>query len=320
MVTYLLHGFRWSRPLIRIHIAQYDLDDASAEWIILPPSAIAITNSFYTLFDFLPPPSAPSTLPPFPGSPQSSPRFPKPTSSAGQSTVSTTAAFNATSPVKLLEQYNPLDETPSQPYAYVGDYCIPVPLSADISSEISSYEDRQRRQAAGRSKSPQNLGIDSNGSPRTPKMVPDWLDRLREKLDPNAQVGWFVVVCDDEGREFEEPFDWDEEDEEIEREHSIATESGAGNERIKEKEAKKRGLRGLFGRKAKEKVELPPQRGEPERDRFERPKTSDRPPQNSQLPQRVELPERERLERPKTRDMPKEKSKERFKERPKTRG
>ena len=34
MPAYLVHGFRWARGAIRIHIALYDIDDAAAEWII----------------------------------------------------------------------------------------------------------------------------------------------------------------------------------------------------------------------------------------------------------------------------------------------
>src|SRR5436190_19227360 len=55
MPTYLIHGFRWSRTKIRHHIIFYDLEDAAAEWIVAPASANTFLNSFYTLFDFLPP-------------------------------------------------------------------------------------------------------------------------------------------------------------------------------------------------------------------------------------------------------------------------
>jgi hypothetical protein len=59
MPTYLLHGFRWQRAAIRIHIILQDLDDAAAEWIIAPASATSIINSFYSMFDFLPPSNPP---------------------------------------------------------------------------------------------------------------------------------------------------------------------------------------------------------------------------------------------------------------------
>ncbi|KAL3427503.1 developmental regulator [Phlyctema vagabunda] len=62
MPTYLVHGFRWHRPAIRIHIALYNLDDAAAEWIIAPATSITLLNSFYTLYDFLPPSAPPVSL------------------------------------------------------------------------------------------------------------------------------------------------------------------------------------------------------------------------------------------------------------------
>ncbi|RDW91929.1 hypothetical protein BP5796_01323 [Coleophoma crateriformis] len=60
MPTYLLHGFRWHRSAIRIHIALYNLEDAAAEWIVAPATSITLLNSFYTLYDFLPPSLSPS--------------------------------------------------------------------------------------------------------------------------------------------------------------------------------------------------------------------------------------------------------------------
>jgi hypothetical protein len=71
MPTYLVHGFRWQRTNIRIHIILQDLDDAAPEWIVAPATSITLLNSFYSLYDFLPPsnpppasyrlPAAPST-------------------------------------------------------------------------------------------------------------------------------------------------------------------------------------------------------------------------------------------------------------------
>lgn len=61
MPTYLLHGFRWHRRSIRYHIILNNLDDAAPEWIIAPATSITLLNSFYTLFDFLPPSHPPST-------------------------------------------------------------------------------------------------------------------------------------------------------------------------------------------------------------------------------------------------------------------
>ncbi|EKD19660.1 uncharacterized protein L3040_001995 [Drepanopeziza brunnea f. sp. 'multigermtubi'] len=59
MPTFLVHGFRWNRTSIRIHIILNNLDDAAPEWIIAPASSVTLLNSFYTLFDFLPPSNPP---------------------------------------------------------------------------------------------------------------------------------------------------------------------------------------------------------------------------------------------------------------------
>lgn len=66
MPTYLIHGFRWHRAAIRIHIILQDLEDAAAEWIIAPASARTLLDSFYSMYDFLPPSSPPSSSNPIP--------------------------------------------------------------------------------------------------------------------------------------------------------------------------------------------------------------------------------------------------------------
>ncbi|RDL35675.1 uncharacterized protein BP5553_06287 [Venustampulla echinocandica] len=59
MPTYLVHGFRWPRWAIRIYIARQDLEDAASDWIVAPATSVTLLNSFYTLYDFLPPSSPP---------------------------------------------------------------------------------------------------------------------------------------------------------------------------------------------------------------------------------------------------------------------
>ncbi|KAL0254999.1 hypothetical protein SLS55_009523 [Diplodia seriata] len=46
MPTYLLHGFRWPRNLIRIHIILQNLDDAAAEWLMAPATVACIRENF----------------------------------------------------------------------------------------------------------------------------------------------------------------------------------------------------------------------------------------------------------------------------------
>jgi hypothetical protein len=59
MPTYLLHGFRWHRQSIRIHVILNDLEDAAPEWLLAPATSVSILNSLYTLYDFLPPSNPP---------------------------------------------------------------------------------------------------------------------------------------------------------------------------------------------------------------------------------------------------------------------
>lgn len=96
MPTYLLHGFRWPRPLIRIHIILQNLDDAAAEWLCSPLSSRALLSNFRELF------------------PNSMPHLPN---------------------LRFIEQYDPDDLSAaslSQPFAYVADVVEEVKLGVDI--------------------------------------------------------------------------------------------------------------------------------------------------------------------------------------------
>jgi hypothetical protein len=228
MPTYLVHGFRWPRAAIRIHIILFDLEDAAAEWIIAPASAITILNSFYTLYDFLPPsqpPVAPasSNLPPVP-------TLLEPPTAKGQKQIDGAAGagprkgsdgkkralrFNDWSVVKLLEQYDPDDESnPSQPYAYVADYMVPVTLSLDIGAEMAAYEENQRAEAQpllspGIANSPVASSNGTSGTASTGLSEREmkkksrrlgWFEKLRDQLAKTESSGWYVVVCGDEER------------------------------------------------------------------------------------------------------------------------
>lgn len=96
MPVYLCHGFRWPRPLIRIHIILQNLDDAAAEWLIAPDTTATLTKNFNDLF-----PDAMEHLP----------------------------------QLRFLEQYDPEDisaNAASQPYAYVADVVEEVKLGIDV--------------------------------------------------------------------------------------------------------------------------------------------------------------------------------------------
>jgi hypothetical protein len=66
MPTYLVHGFRWQRQNIRIHIILHDLEDAAPEWVVAPATSVTLLNSFYSLYDFLPPSAPPPASYPLP--------------------------------------------------------------------------------------------------------------------------------------------------------------------------------------------------------------------------------------------------------------
>ena len=96
MPTYLIHGFRWPRPLIRIHIILQNLDDAAAEWLIAPATTETLLENFAELW------------------PQTVANLPS---------------------LRFVEQFDPTDETSaasSQPYAYVADICHQVKLGIEV--------------------------------------------------------------------------------------------------------------------------------------------------------------------------------------------
>ncbi|KAF2149748.1 hypothetical protein K461DRAFT_280968 [Myriangium duriaei CBS 260.36] len=96
MPVYLLHGFKWPRPLIRIHIILQNLDDAAAEWLIAPVTTEVMTENFWELY-----PTAMEHLP----------------------------------SLRFIEQYDPTDESMdagSQPYAYVADVVHEIKLGLDV--------------------------------------------------------------------------------------------------------------------------------------------------------------------------------------------
>ena len=96
MPTYLLHGFRWPRNLVRIHIILQNIDDAAAEWLVAPDTTPALLKNFHQLF------------------PECVVHLPN---------------------LRFVEQYDPNDTSPnsvSQPYAYVADVVEEVRLGVDI--------------------------------------------------------------------------------------------------------------------------------------------------------------------------------------------
>ncbi|KAK4613643.1 hypothetical protein CLAFUW4_08910 [Fulvia fulva] len=96
MPVYLLHGFRWPRPLIRIHIILQNLDDAAAEWLVAQGTTQTMRKNFNELYP---------------------------------------DAMKHLTRLRFIEQYDPNDLSPtaaSQPYAYVADIVEEVELGVDI--------------------------------------------------------------------------------------------------------------------------------------------------------------------------------------------
>ena len=96
MPTYLVHGFRWPRQLIRIHIILQNLDDAAAEWLVAPKTTLALLKNFNQLYP---------------------------------------ECMEHLNRLRFVEQYDPNDQSSSatsQPYAYVADMVEEVTLGVEI--------------------------------------------------------------------------------------------------------------------------------------------------------------------------------------------
>ena len=94
MPVYLIHGFRWPRSAVRVHIILNNIDDAAAEYIVSPATSAALLDNFHTLY-----PELMSSLP----------------------------------TLRFIEQYDPDDIVcSSQPFAFVADKVEVCQLSLDI--------------------------------------------------------------------------------------------------------------------------------------------------------------------------------------------
>lgn len=149
MPTWLVHGFRWPRPQIRIHTILQNLDDVAPEWVMAPATSACLLENFKKEY------------------PKEMERLPD---------------------LRFIEQYDPDDLTvKDQPYAYVCDQVHEIKLGVDI-DEARGGGDGGDRSAA--------------------------IQELRDKVAPDAKLGWFVVVNGDVER-WAPPLDSDEEEEYI---------------------------------------------------------------------------------------------------------
>ncbi|KAJ4300408.1 hypothetical protein N0V88_003082 [Collariella sp. IMI 366227] len=125
-------------------------------------------------------------------------------SSGGNSSSSSSAddfLAQSWSAVKLLEEYDPRDLTAvSRPYAYVADYAVRIDLSCSIIEEVTRYEQQQLA-----SVHPAVSRLSKN--PQTGQSTkPGWLEELRDQLQRDGEIGWYVVVNGDEVRDWPDEF------------------------------------------------------------------------------------------------------------------
>lgn len=102
MPTYLLHGFRWPRPLVRIHVILQNLDDVASEWLVAPGSTTALLSNLHDIY--------PDTM-------------------------------QHLQHLRFIEQYDPSDESTgsgSQPYAYVADIVHEIKLGVAVDDVVSA--------------------------------------------------------------------------------------------------------------------------------------------------------------------------------------
>ncbi|PTB63931.1 hypothetical protein BBK36DRAFT_1083641, partial [Trichoderma citrinoviride] len=192
MPTYLCHGFRWTRRMIRIFVILEDLDDAAPDWITGRHSSAAILERFGTKFDYLPQrlpqqqAEQPSEQGPGPQQKQATQDekiaahqdddFSVPPSRVPDSEDS--VLVHQWSPVKLLEEWDPEETSISaRPFAYVADHVIRIDLSANVLEEMAKYEALVKERNEG-----------------------SWFERLRDELQEGSPIEWYVVVNGDEER------------------------------------------------------------------------------------------------------------------------
>ncbi|OAQ71399.1 hypothetical protein VFPPC_03704 [Pochonia chlamydosporia 170] len=187
MPTYLCHGFRWYRRNIRIFVILNNLDDCAPDWIVGRDTAALLLSQLAESYDFIPRLENEDGTVTRPDSDTTTPTQEKrlqiydddlamPTSKL--SPAEDNVLVHQWSPVKLLEEYDMNEmEHAARPYAYLADHVIRVDLGADILAEMAQYEKTMKERNAS------------------------WLERLREQVQPEEQLRWYVVVCDDGDRE-----------------------------------------------------------------------------------------------------------------------
>lgn len=97
------------------------------------------------------------------------------------------------SPVKLIEEYDPNNlEEVSRPYAYVTDYVQRIDASCGIVEEIAKHEQQVRSKT--------DPPVTGCGSGESLDRGASWFEGLRDQLQRDEEIKWYVVVNGDEER------------------------------------------------------------------------------------------------------------------------
>ncbi|KAK8090589.1 hypothetical protein PG994_000094 [Apiospora phragmitis] len=115
------------------------------------------------------------------------------------STPEPDATFNDWAAVKLLEEYDPANETQlNGPWAFVADHIVRVDTSVSIAEEMMKYEERMKSEKVKAMTGPSDeTGRKPNSSSNRKA---GWFEMLRDNLQRGEEIKWYVVVCGDEER------------------------------------------------------------------------------------------------------------------------
>lgn len=109
--------------------------------------------------------------------------------------------FNSWSSIKMLEEYDPSNELiMNGPWAYLSDYAVRIDTSVSIVEEMGKYENNMKAEKFKAMSGPSDetgQKIKSLGNRNA-----GWLEKLRDQLQREELIKWYVVICGDEERSF----------------------------------------------------------------------------------------------------------------------
>ncbi len=105
------------------------------------------------------------------------------------------------SAVQLLEEFNPADlSVVSGQWAYITDHAVRIDTSAPVIEEMLRYNSLEESREYKAMNGP---GDETGQWPNTTAEAEQtgWLEKLRDKLQADEPIRWYVVVCGDEDRQ-----------------------------------------------------------------------------------------------------------------------